>query len=147
MQDKNYLIVGGSSGIGLNIVQQLATTKCERITVISRNNQALQQLKGISNVTHIQADIIKDEIFRRTITRSHSWVWCIAQAVSILRQFQVIKSGRFPGRLRYQCSGRSQECSSPLKKHLKKVRPIQYYFIQHGCSRPGNAIPFFHCSC
>lgn len=58
MSQKNYLIVGGSSGIGLSLVQQLSRDS-HHIFVLSRTGESL---KEIDSVTHISADVLDDEI-------------------------------------------------------------------------------------
>lgn len=58
MNQNNYVIVGGSHGIGLAIVKRLVATSAA-VTVISRTRD---HLAGLSGVTHIQADVMKDEI-------------------------------------------------------------------------------------
>ncbi|WP_404308602.1 SDR family NAD(P)-dependent oxidoreductase [Neorhodopirellula lusitana] len=58
MNQANYVIIGGSHGIGLAIVQRLVTAGAA-ITVISRTNE---QLAGLPGVTHVQADVMKDDL-------------------------------------------------------------------------------------
>lgn len=55
---KNYLIVGGSSGIGLALVQQLLTEN-HAVWVMSRNEG---ELAGLSNAVHIPVDVVADDI-------------------------------------------------------------------------------------
>ena len=58
MSERNYLIVGGSHGIGLEIVNRLSG-KGSSVIVISRTADAISDL---SNVQHIAADVTVDEI-------------------------------------------------------------------------------------
>lgn len=58
MSNKTYLIAGGSSGIGLALVKKL-TAAGHQVTVISRSNDSLS---GIPNVTHLQKDVLTDDI-------------------------------------------------------------------------------------
>ena len=58
MESKNYLIVGGSHGIGLGIVKKLLN-RGAHVTVISRSPG---ELSGLSNVTHLAADVTTDAI-------------------------------------------------------------------------------------
>ena len=52
---KNYLVVGASSGIGLEIVKQLSTN--HHVYAMSRNGDAVESL---SNVTYLQQDATRD---------------------------------------------------------------------------------------
>lgn len=58
MSQKNYVVIGGSHGIGLGVVQRLASS-VDSITVVSRT---LGGLSEVSNVVHVQADVTKDQI-------------------------------------------------------------------------------------
>lgn len=58
MQIKNYLIVGGSHGIGNSIVRNLAK-EGHQLFVISRTKGALGE---ISNVRHIKQDVLLENI-------------------------------------------------------------------------------------
>lgn len=53
---KNYIIVGGSSGIGFEITKQL-TEAGNHVTVLSRSKG---DLNSLSNVTHIEHDVTSD---------------------------------------------------------------------------------------
>ena len=58
MANKNYVIVGGSSGIGLSLVHKLSAAG-HQVTVISRTSD---ELAGLSNTVHLKKDILEDEI-------------------------------------------------------------------------------------
>jgi 3-oxoacyl-[acyl-carrier protein] reductase len=55
---KNYLIVGGSSGIGLALVKKLIA-EGHQVLVVSRSKESLA---GLLNVTHLRKDILTEEI-------------------------------------------------------------------------------------
>lgn len=55
---KNYLVVGGSSGIGLALVNILSA-EGHQVLVVSRTEESLT---GLPNVTHLQKDILTEEI-------------------------------------------------------------------------------------
>lgn len=57
MQGKNYLVVGGTSGIGLETVKQLRKEGAQ-VYVISRTDQ---NLEGLSGVHHIEGDVTSDD--------------------------------------------------------------------------------------
>lgn len=54
---KNYIVVGGSSGIGYELTRQLSEAG-NHVTVLSRNNKKLDRL---SNVSHVIYDITSPE--------------------------------------------------------------------------------------
>jgi len=55
MTQENYLIVGGSKGIGLGIVKRLLTLG-KSVTVLSRSNQGLQNL----DARHVEFDVTQE---------------------------------------------------------------------------------------
>lgn len=57
MKDKNYLVVGGSSGIGLALVSQLQAAGAS-VWVWSRSGESL---RGMQGVQHYQVDIEQSE--------------------------------------------------------------------------------------
>lgn len=57
MKDKNYLVVGGTSGIGLEVVRQL-NEESANVFVISRNER---NLAPFSKVTFLQGDVASDD--------------------------------------------------------------------------------------
>jgi len=58
MSKSNYLIVGGSSGIGLEIVNQLSG-RGDHVTVISRSRGQLAQTEGVE---HLALDVTRDDL-------------------------------------------------------------------------------------
>jgi NAD(P)-dependent dehydrogenase (short-subunit alcohol dehydrogenase family) len=54
----NFVIIGGSHGIGLGIVNRLVE-RGAAVTVVSRTND---QLAGLPGVTHVQADVTRDDL-------------------------------------------------------------------------------------
>ncbi|MDZ4850532.1 MAG: SDR family oxidoreductase [Pirellulaceae bacterium] len=58
MVNKNYVIVGGSHGIGFGLVWRLFESGAS-VTVLSRTNENLESLP---NVAYLQLDVTKDEI-------------------------------------------------------------------------------------
>ncbi len=55
---KNYLIAGGSSGIGLELVKKLSA-EGHQVLVVSRTGE---NLAGLAGVTHLHKDLLIDEI-------------------------------------------------------------------------------------
>lgn len=58
MEQKNYVIVGGSHGIGCGLVKRLVARGAS-VTVVSRTSG---QLPNISGINHLRLDITTDEI-------------------------------------------------------------------------------------
>ena len=70
---KNYVVVGGSSGIGLALVQKLIAEN-NKVTVISRTNDSLA---GLPAVEHIELDVVLDEIDKNYLPDEiHGLVYC-----------------------------------------------------------------------
>ena len=71
MKDKNILIIGGSSGIGLALAQQLAPT--HNIFIASRSTE---NTKGL-NITHISYDATQEDLNTNLIPEVlHGFVYC-----------------------------------------------------------------------
>ena len=74
MSQKNYVVIGGSHGIGLGIVERLASSGDNIISVVSRTAGGLSEL---SSVVHVQADVIKDKISASQLPDSiHGLAYC-----------------------------------------------------------------------
>jgi NAD(P)-dependent dehydrogenase (short-subunit alcohol dehydrogenase family) len=58
MSEKEFVVIGGSSGIGLDIVR-LLTQSTQRVTVISRSIPASSEMKA---VRHVPLDITRNDI-------------------------------------------------------------------------------------
>ena len=73
MESKNYLIVGGSSGIGLALVGQL-WEEGHQLWVISRSGDSLSQFPG---VTHISKDLSTAEVSKAELPDElHGVAYC-----------------------------------------------------------------------
>ncbi len=58
MSNKTYLIAGGSSGIGLELVKKLSVAG-NRVVVLSRNGESLA---GLANVSFLPKNMLTDEL-------------------------------------------------------------------------------------
>lgn len=115
MEKKNYLVVGGSSGIGLSIVKQLNENQAN-ITVLSRTNDQLQKL---SKVQHIKTDVIKDDIDPQQLPEAiHGLVYC--PGTINLRQFRALKVADFQNDFEINVLG-AVKVIKAAQKALKKA--------------------------
>lgn len=90
VKPKHYLIVGGSKGIGLGLVQRL-TAEGHQVTVLSRTADALANLP---NVTHISFDASKDDVPVTQFAASiHGLAYC--PGTLNLRAFKSLKPETF----------------------------------------------------
>lgn len=58
MSGKDFVVIGGSSGIGLEITRRL-TESNQRVTMVSRSTHTVNQLKAVS---HLSLDVTRDDI-------------------------------------------------------------------------------------
>lgn len=84
---RNILIIGGSSGIGLALVQELSATS--NLFIASRSKDSLQ---GISS-THIPFDALTDTLEGATLPELHGFVYCPGSIN--LRPFKGLKPTTF----------------------------------------------------
>ena len=90
MQDKNVLVIGGSSGIGLEIVKTLTVQNCNPY-VASRSADALAALPG---VRHIALDVAQDSLALDDLPPElHGLAYC--PGTIRLRPFQRLGSDEF----------------------------------------------------
>ncbi len=69
---KNYVIVGGSSGIGFELTKQLSEAG-HNVTVLSRSKG---DLSSLSNVSHIEHDVTSDEAPSIDLDSIDGFVYC-----------------------------------------------------------------------
>lgn len=90
MQGNNYVVIGGSSGIGLELVK-LISQAGGNVLVYSRTGE---NLIGLTNVTHITLDVLTDEIVLDTLPESiHGLAYCPGSIV--LKPFRSLKPAQF----------------------------------------------------
>ena len=90
MQGNNYIIVGGSSGIGLALVK-LISSAGGNVLVLSRTGEALV---GLPNVQHHTLDILTDEIPTEVVPAEiHGLAYCPGSI--ILKPFRSLKPEQF----------------------------------------------------
>jgi len=119
---KHYLIVGGSSGIGLELTKQLSDSGAT-ITVLSRSNQALQ---GISNVTHIEYDVTSEEIPILDLEHIDGFAYC--PGTINLKPFHGLKPKDFLYDFQVNVLGGVKVLQSILKTLKKSESPSVVFF-------------------
>lgn len=114
MSEKEFVVIGGSSGIGLDIVR-LLTQSNQRVTVISRSIPAINELKA---VRHVSLDITRDELGASLLPdRIQGLVYCPGSIH--LRPFHRLKAEDFLSDLEINLLGAVkaiQACLPGLKK-------------------------------
>ena len=90
MDNKSFVVVGGSSGIGLEITRLLAK-KAHKVRVVSRSADSLVDL---GDVTHLRKDITSDPIGADTLpNKIHGMAYC--PGTIRLRPFHRLKEADF----------------------------------------------------
>lgn len=90
MNAKQYLVVGGSKGIGFGLVQRLVADG-HQVTVLSRSADSLASLP---NVVHVPFDALKDEVPVAQLPSSiHGLAYCPGSLN--LRSFKSLKPETF----------------------------------------------------
>ena len=90
MNEKEFVVIGGSSGIGLDITRLLSQAN-RRVTVISRSMHTINELKAVK---HISIDITRDDMDARSLPdRIQGLVYC--PGTIRLRPFHRLKADDF----------------------------------------------------
>ncbi|MEM6736759.1 MAG: SDR family oxidoreductase [Bacteroidota bacterium] len=110
---KNYIVVGGSSGIGYELTRQLSEAG-NYITVLSRNNHELDHL---SNVSHITYDITSPEAPNIELDKIDGLAYC--PGTINLRPFHGLKVDDFQHDFDVNVKGAVKVLQTILKQ-LKK---------------------------
>lgn len=87
---KNYLIAGGSSGIGLELVKKLSN-ESHQIIVTSRTSGGLEGLPG---VTHLPKDLLSDDIAENELPATLDGVVYCPGSIN-LKPFRSLKPAAF----------------------------------------------------
>lgn len=131
MQGNNYVIVGGSSGIGLALVKLLSAAG-GNVSVLSRTGV---DLAGLSNVQHHVLDILTDEIPSDILpTEIHGVAYCPGSIV--LKPFRSLKPEQFQADFNINVLGAVKTlkaCFKGLKKSGSgSVVLFSTVAVQHG---------------
>ncbi|MGD8703857.1 MAG: SDR family oxidoreductase [Desulfosarcina sp.] len=114
MSEKNFVIIGGTKGIGLSITKQLAAGN-HHVTTVSRSAANIQQMQGVSGFV---ADITKDELDKSMLPdRIQGVAYCPGSIR--LRPFHRLTEGDFMSDIQINLLGAIksiQACLPGLKK-------------------------------
>ncbi|MEM7385908.1 MAG: SDR family oxidoreductase [Verrucomicrobiota bacterium] len=114
MPGKNYLIVGGSKGIGLSLVKKL-TEAGDNSLVLSRSDDGISNLAGVS---HLTVDVVSEEISSEQLPEVlHGVAYCPGSIN--LKPFRGLKPSDFQADFEINILGAVktiQAALSPLKK-------------------------------
>ncbi len=114
MSEKNFVVVGGSKGIGLGITKELSS-EGHRVTVLSRT---AENISSLSNVRHHVFDATTDEVDKSWLPESIDGVAYCPGSIN-LRSFRSLKADDFREDLEVNLIGAVkflQACLPGLKK-------------------------------
>jgi NAD(P)-dependent dehydrogenase (short-subunit alcohol dehydrogenase family) len=114
MANKNYLVAGGSSGIGLALVKMLSA-EGHRVWVVSRTGEALA---GIPGVVHVKCDLLAEEIQEGDLPESLDGVAYCPGSIT-LKPFRSLKPEAFSEDFRINVLG-AVKVLQAAQKALKK---------------------------
>lgn len=115
MAGKNILVVGGSSGIGLALVEQLLADG-DQVYVWSREERGLNALPAVH---HFQLDVTKDELpVDELADELHGLVYCPGSIN--LKPFRSLKPTHFREELELNLIG-AVRCLQAVERSFKKV--------------------------
>ncbi|MCB0639027.1 MAG: SDR family oxidoreductase [Lewinella sp.] len=114
MANRNILVVGGSSGIGLALVRQLLN-EGEQVTVWSRQARELEQLSGLR---HLSVDITRDELPVDQLPAQLDGLAYCPGSIN-LKPFRGLKIQDFQDDFNINLLG-AVRCLQAVEKHLKK---------------------------
>ncbi len=121
LKDKNILIVGGSSGIGLALTKQLEQSN--RVFVASRSNESLQGIQ----CEHIPYDVVNDMLDTSALPdQLDGFVYC--PGTINLRPFKALKAEAFKTDFEVNVMGAIKTLQAVLGK-LNNAAPASVVFF------------------
>lgn len=90
MANKNYVLIGGSTGIGLSLARKLSAAG-NNVTVFSRTRGALDQVPGIQ---HYEVDILNEEIPENALPETLNGMVYLPGSIN-LKPFRSLKTSDF----------------------------------------------------
>ncbi len=133
LSDKNFLVVGGTSGIGLDTVNRLINQGAN-VWVASR--QFHESIDGLG-VTHIPVDITKDDVktaFKDLPDELHGLVYC--PGTITLKPFQALKQEQWQNDYEVNVMGAVRSTQAALKS-LKKSGDASVVFYSTVAAQVG----------
>lgn len=131
---KNILLVGGSTGIGKEIAEQLAPD--HSVIVASRNKGKLSE-----NITHIEFDVLKDDISKIDLPGTiDGFVYCPGSID--LKPFKMIKPDHFEKEMNLNFFGMVR-CLQGVLNKLKNSQQASLVFFSTVAVQTG--MPFHTC--
>lgn len=113
----SFVVVGGSKGIGLGLVQRL-NSEGHSVTVLSRTAEALEEL---TNVTHLACDVTTDEITADMLPDTIDGLAYCPGSIN-LRSFRALKPEMYRADFELNVIGAVKVISAAAKK-LKASSP------------------------
>lgn len=137
MDNKSFVVVGGSSGIGLEITRLLAK-KEHKVRVVSRSADSLVDL---GDVTHLQKDITSDPLEADTLpNKIHGLAYC--PGTIRLRPFHRLKEADFTTDWQVNFIGAIkaiQACLPAMKKAEPPASIVLFSTVAVGTGMPFHA--------
>ena len=137
MSTTSFVVVGGTSGIGLEITRRLAAKDCP-VAVISRSAGSVADLPG---VTHLPVDVTRDEIDAGSLPdRIQGLAYCPGSIR--LRPFHRLKEADFLADLQINFLGAVkaiQTCLPGLKKAENPSSIVLFSTVAVGTGMPFHA--------
>ncbi|BBO68948.1 oxidoreductase [Desulfosarcina alkanivorans] len=137
MNESTFVVVGGSSGIGLDITRRLSR-KNHSVAVVSRSADSLSGLPG---VTHLPLDITRDAIARDAIPAAVQGLAYCPGSIR-LRPFHRLKEEDFLADWRINFFGAVnaiQSCLPALKKASGSGSVVLFSTVAVGTGMPFHA--------
>lgn len=107
---KNFVVVGGSKGIGLGIVERLSADG-HNVTVLSRT---ANQLGSLSGVTHLKVDVTTDDITKEMLPETIDGLAYCPGSIN-LRSFRALKPEAYREDFELNVVGAVKAISAGLK--------------------------------
>ncbi len=123
MQNKNYLVVGGTSGIGLEMVKQLVEVGA-KVFVLSRTNK---NLENFSNVEHIEGDVTQDDLNVEGLPDRLEGIAYCPGSIN-LKSFRSLKAAQFQNDLEVNLLGAVRVLHATQNRLKKGEKPAVVLF-------------------